>query len=245
MQSTDVGQFDTWGHALAALGILVPTVFSVWFYRLSKRRERKELSYEFFSVVVASTENYPFSGDLTLMFKGQTVGAASIITVVVRNSGFAPITPDDISRPLLISLPGESAEILAIQLGRQRPRDLGVQASLSTGSKDSVVVDPLLMNSEDLFVVNILATGYKDEVSISGRITGVREIVRKTEPYTPPFPVSGILATFLVMFGSAVVSSTYLELHGHHGWAGVAMIVCVLMGFAVAMWIARSRSTRD
>jgi hypothetical protein len=164
---------------VGVLAVAVPVV--LWLADRLRPERRRALSY---SVAVAPLVdvNSEVRDRVKVLFDGQPIAHASLVTVRVRNSGSRPISAADFDKPMRIRFDGGTATILDTPDDARVPRDLSL--SLSETS-DGVTIEPLLLNPRDRFAVRFLAEGSgRSTPTLSARIAGVERVEREATPDT-------------------------------------------------------------
>lgn len=112
-----------------------------------------------------------------IFYDGKKIDEASVIGVRILNIGNIPIVPNDYEKPINIKLP-PTVKILSASVDSVHPKDLKPKITLINESEISI--GPLLLNPLDNFEIDILAINIPDsiadEISITGRINGIKEL---------------------------------------------------------------------
>jgi hypothetical protein len=152
---------------------LLALVIGTW---ASLRGRAKKLTFEIISKTPLLNLNLDAADQrLKLSFRGKPLQNAEIALIKIINSGSTPIKPDDYEHPLRVMI-GETSKILDAQVVQRSPNNLIVP--LSSDESTFLAIDPILLNSGDYFVIQAITTP-QAEISVDGRIAGVKEI--KTE----------------------------------------------------------------
>lgn len=158
-----------WAIIAAAAGVLA-VVVAIAIY--VKSRTRPALAYE---VTVTPLLSDKAPGSLEIRYEGVPVRAATLVDVDVRNVGNAAIRSDDFESDLSVVFePG--VLVLAGEVTATQPPDL--KPSFSSGTVESMSVEPLLLNAGDGFTVQILASEFNGNVELEGRIAGITDFQR-------------------------------------------------------------------
>lgn len=142
---------------------------SIGLYFLRSRKSKKGLSY----AVHANSPLVPeIDDDLELTYRGREARSSRLVLVEILNSGNAPIREEDFTQGLQVYLV-EYAEVLLAEITECEPSTLRpVLAPSHTG----VTIEPLLLNVRDSFTVKVILAHPVDQISVDGRIAGVKNI---------------------------------------------------------------------
>jgi hypothetical protein len=142
------------------------------------QRTRKELSYEvLWDIPLIHIGN--FEEGLQLLFKGKPLRNAFSFSLRLVNSGNTPIVPEDFERPLAINF-GEGV-LLKAEVQEATPENL--RASISVKNQ-SIVLNPVLLNSEDSITIKCILSEYDGNVEVDARITGVKVVEERVRSYS-------------------------------------------------------------
>lgn len=162
---------------LGVLAIAVPTGVALWIYKRHATREHKALSYTVVATQLLS--KHAQDEPIEVLYGGVSVLQPQVTALTVVNAGNAPIKPDDFDGPLRINLP-EGARLLSVSVEKSNPADLGpvVQKQQAT----DLTIAPLLLNPQDRFRVRLVTADALGEIRLQGRIAGVKQVERETDP---------------------------------------------------------------
>lgn len=188
----------------------------------SLRGRAKKLTYE----VIAQTPLLNFDLDstnqrLTLLFNGKPIHNAEFVLTKIINAGSAPIRPNDYERPLRVTT-GESSKILDAKVVHTHPGNLVVP--ISTVEDASLTVDSVLLNPGDYYVVGAIVVP-EAEISVDGRIAGVKEI--KTETHKR----RARRVTVTVFIWVIAIAITYLTASGFTDFQTPFVLIAVGFSF--------------
>jgi hypothetical protein len=154
---------------VAAVAAIAAVIVAIAVHMLS--RTRRALAYEVATTPLLS-ERAP--GALEISYEGVAVRNATLVEVDVRNVGNVPIrTADFESRLVAVFAPG--VQLLHPEVAATQPVDLG-PTLVSTPNR--IGVEPLLLNPNDGFTLQVLAGDYTGDVELQGRIAGITEFQR-------------------------------------------------------------------
>lgn len=154
------------GFLAVIAAITVPLI--IYFLQKSKKR----LSYEVISnTQLVGVEN-EIQDRITILYDEKKVVNVHLISIRFVNDGNQPISIDDFAMPINVKL-GSGTNILTCEVLEQSPNELN--ASIIK-MEDSVEIQPLLLNSNDNFTLNILLNDYDESLYITTRIKGIKSI---------------------------------------------------------------------
>lgn len=188
---------------------LIITVFSIFIpvvlYFISVTD--KSLSYK----VISNSSLASYSegiDEIKIWFDSQEVKNISLMNLRVFNSGSESIRASDFEGPMTIDF-GPEAKLLRINIKNQIPDNLPVNFTID---ENQLIIDPLLMNAEDSFDIEVLIT---DEFlpEVNARIAGVKDIseIMNKHNYSARNYLSLFCAFCLVIFYGRCVSKLLLD----------------------------------
>jgi hypothetical protein len=157
------------GTVLALLAILLSLIL---YY---KQRQKKALSYEVLSATPLLSVGGEIKGRVKILFDDEPVEDVGLFIVKIRNSGSVPIIKTDYEHRIKLNF-GENIKILSSEIIETKPKNLPAKIHLQ---EKKVVCDSILLNADDSLTVKVLVSGSGD-LSIDGRIQGVKEIINAT-----------------------------------------------------------------
>jgi len=140
-------------------------------------KQYKLLSHQIISEYPLVSIDEEVRGKLQILLDNNPVENLHLLLIKFMNTGNLPIAASDYERPITIQLQN-AAYVLSAEVVEAFPFNL--QASLLT-EKNSVTVEPFLMNREDYFTIKILAAEYDAPFQLDARIIGVRALRTYTE----------------------------------------------------------------
>jgi hypothetical protein len=174
--------------SIALLGIFFTSIVSVVIYR--RQQSRKGVIYKVISNTPLLSLKEEAKGKIKVLFGTKPVNNARLVILKVWNSENTPILPNEYIDPIRVKF-GDNVEVLDAEVLEAVPSDIKDKAKASLKlDKDSVVLEPLLLNSKDSITLKFLLaqTPLTEEVQLSARIVGVNQIidVHKFFPITRP-----------------------------------------------------------
>lgn len=163
-----------WQFIIGVLIAIAAIVVTIIVYL--KQRTRKSLSYEILSLNPLLSVKEEIKEKVQILYEGKPVEKVHLILARIINSGNVPIESNQYERHVSLSF-GKEAQILTAEVNKTNPESL--QASIKVeGNK--VVLTPVLLNDGDSITLKMLVSQF-DEISVDGRIVGVKRIEKYTE----------------------------------------------------------------
>ncbi|MBJ7575254.1 hypothetical protein [Luteimonas sp. MC1828] len=165
------------GAVLALVGLSITILFFI------KQRRLKELSAGFLVKKHLISISESISDRVEMKLDGEHIENLKIYSFGIKNSGNVEIRKEDFEKPISLSI-GDGAKIVEFSITKFNPRSLKPVAS---GDARTILVEPLLLNSGDYFVLDVLATGASSTLDIECRVAGVPnlETINSGVRYTP------------------------------------------------------------
>lgn len=185
----------------AIIAIIIPVIL-YW-----KTRQKKALSYTVSSSPLLSVKD-EIKKKVQILYDGKPVEQVHLTVFKIINSGNVPITPEDYKTPIALNF-GKDSEILTGSITKTEPENLEPTFHFKSGI---ATVEPLLLNRKDFITINMLVKKYEN-ISISGRIVGVKEI-KLFKKASRKYSALYLAGMFMVGFGVAAVTSLGLGAWG-------------------------------
>jgi hypothetical protein len=147
--------------------------------------------------------------DMQILYKGRPVEQGYLILIKIINSGSSPIRKDDFERPISIKF-NKEASILSAEIANTDPEELEASASYNVRN---MTLEPCLMNKGDSITLRFIVNKLRGDISIDGRIVGVKRIKKIVENRYESLISFGSGA--LIAAGGAVVTIILLQLLEH------------------------------
>lgn len=174
-------------------GLLISVIAAVIAYVTYTRRHRqKSLSY----IVLRQDRLGPRSNyfPLEVFYAGKPVADPVISVTRILNSGEEPLSADDFEIPISIDV-GSTSSVRAAVVVSRRPPDLAPQLQIRPDGR--VHIDALLLNSGDMFEVQLLTSGVPEQINLRGRVRGLTTMDRVRQlPYPPGSGSEGEMLPF-------------------------------------------------
>lgn len=150
---------------LALAGVLVPILlFEVGLVE-------KRLAYKLSPAADIRPPAVATLSDLNITLGNRTLENVGITTIQVINNGNAAILRNDFEQALAIEVEKET-EILRTSVIERSPTYLNVEISQEA---NSVLIQPLLLNQNDSFTVQLVTTGPVSKPLLKPRIAGIQQ----------------------------------------------------------------------
>jgi hypothetical protein len=107
---------------------------------------------------------------------GEQLVNPNVYVIKIENAGSAPIVPSDFQSPIIIRFPASRFVELAFR--GNRPDILRQEQVELADSDRELRLGPALLNPHDALRVIALVQGANDDLSITGRLAGVEQIVK-------------------------------------------------------------------
>lgn len=135
-------------------------------------RKKKRLAYYIISnTQLVGIEN-SLQDKVKILYDEKEVINVHLISIKFINNGNEPIFVDDFDKPISIKL-DNAVNILTHEILEKNPENLDV---ITLKKEKFLELEPLLLNPNDNFIVNILASDFEGDLKISARIKGRHKI---------------------------------------------------------------------
>jgi hypothetical protein len=152
---------------LAALaGVLVP----VWLWQVEL--SARSIAVRLVSSVALQPETTSTIPDLQISVDGVKLESPYLSTLELVNSGTKPIPSSDFESPIEL-LVYEGAQIVRARIASTRPTDVHGEITID---KQSVKLQPLLLNSKDSLTFAVITSGNAPTFASRARIAGISKI---------------------------------------------------------------------
>lgn len=152
------------------LSVIIPVII----FGIS--RENKCLNYEVISGNIISKSDIINTENVKVLFKEEKLKNLDFQLIKITNDGKVPIKKQDFDRELTINYP-KGTRVLLANVWRTKPLNLEVKIN---AIENEVKVEPLLLNKDEQFTVQVLTTDVQSEPAINARITGLDYIKNNT-----------------------------------------------------------------
>jgi hypothetical protein len=163
-----------WGMFGVVLGIvsLLAAILIGTIQIKAAERPKKDIKCFVVSIVPLLEFDDKFKSQLQVSFQGKIVQDPTFVILRVYNSGKIPITPSDFIRPIIFMF-GVNTEIINAEILETEPDNIGAKISVS---RNSIELQPLLLNSEDSIDISTIVTLFDKNITIDGRVVDIKTI---------------------------------------------------------------------
>lgn len=138
-------------------------------------RSEKSLSYEIISKSeIVNVQDESFSG-IQILVDSTIVRNVNSSILKIYNDGDIPIRKSEFDSKIVIGLDA-SSRILRSNIVEKKPSNLNPLLSVTD---NRITIEPLLLNADDQFILQILSEGNNDSLFVNARIAGIESIVEK------------------------------------------------------------------
>lgn len=149
---------------------LAAIVVAIILFLLGKKKKR--LSYYIISnTQLVGIEN-SIRDKIKILYDERQVTNVHLVSIKFINNGNEPISVDDFDKPISIKY-DSAVNILTHEILEKTPEDLD---ALIRKTENFLEIKPLLLNPNDEFIVNILASNFEGKLEVSARIKGINKI---------------------------------------------------------------------
>jgi hypothetical protein len=199
------------------IGVMATVFFGivaivVAFYIFWLERPHKAVSYEYLAISSLLSTQAEMDPKIKVLYDGVEVSNVNLFILRIWNSGNEPITVADFAQPILITNfdgPILSFDVTATTPDNLRPPGWSPQRGVIT---NTVELPPLLLNPDDSLYVQLVLNRVPSYVTITGRISGVKEIAlvshapESTQISLLSFLGYMVIAFLMVFFGVVLLS---------------------------------------
>jgi hypothetical protein len=157
------------GTILALFAIIVTVVI----YLL--QRNKKLLTYQILTNTQLFKVGEKLKGKLEMIYDGIPVKNMFLVMIRIENNGNQSITSQDFEKPISIFF-GDEAKILNAEVEDVFPKNL--KPVIAIEKPNQIVIQPLLLNKKEGFVLKFLFQDYGNIIEFDARISGIREVYK-------------------------------------------------------------------
>lgn len=130
----------------------------------------KSLTYQIVSksVLIGSHDSVE---NIEIKVKGEVVDNAAIYLLKIKNSGTEPINVVDFEKPMFIKF-SDNIKIFSAAIKNRLPQNISISHKVNG---NIISIDPLLMNPDDEFEVEVLSSS-QDFPLLDSRIAGIKTV---------------------------------------------------------------------
>lgn len=197
------------GIVAVLIALIVPVLLFI------KGKNRKELSYEIISNTPLITSDEEIRKKFKIVFEDEEIKEdVSLVLVRIVNTGNVSIKKEEFIEDIVIG-GDRKFKVFTADLKETSPSNIRVEINNNAGNMGLIFISPLLLNPKDEMTLKLLIASYENELKVSSRIVGVREIIKVKEKTSSKsiFLILGInigLISFMMFFGDLRTSETFL-----------------------------------
>ncbi len=156
------------------LSIIITATLTIISLAVSKRwQSRKRIAYEIISNTPVLAVSPRIKHRVKILFDGKPVTDVDLLTIKLWNAGNVPINRNDYEKPFTFSF-GTNAKILSTNTFDAKPGNINV---VLTQAKNSITLQPTLLNPGDSVKLAVLITQFKEgDIEVDTRIEGVKQV---------------------------------------------------------------------
>lgn len=165
--------WQSWGTITAFILGIAAIIASIWIFQ--NQRHYKEITYDLVSEASLANVDKNVEARVQILFDGKYVKDVSVLVIKISNSGNIAVRPEDFIEPIVLKFPRRKlldAGILALE-----PRDIIApqdRKNFLTVGPESIHFPKFLLNPKEAISLQVLVTGFKDEVEKRARIADGR-----------------------------------------------------------------------
>ncbi|MBC8492204.1 MAG: hypothetical protein H8D43_00350 [Chloroflexi bacterium] len=212
------------GVVVAAVAVLISVLIVLI------QRRKKAVSYQVYSTSSLLDVANGLEDELQILFEGIPVRRLHLILALFTNTGNQPILPTDYVKQVTLSF-SEGSKVLAAEVVETYPDS--IDAMVET-LDSNIVLTPVLLNGGDTITIIGLVSDYDGHIKVDGRITGVKEITKKSSllnTSTIALLFSGIIMILLGIIGIIITNYALIDAIIANSYPYSIPVIAVEMGF--------------
>jgi hypothetical protein len=150
----------------ATIAIIIALYFQWW-----RNRKRLQICLANSIPLKSITSNVPNAVNITV--NNQPIENIQLVNMLVANRGSVSVTSEDIIQPFCFTFAGDT-QILSCEIAKRSPEYLPVEFETT---ENVMKVLPLLLNSGDEFMLQLLVKDYLHPPLLTVRIKGISRVV--------------------------------------------------------------------
>ena len=219
------------GTVTSALGVLLTVV--VMAVVAFVQRTNKSLScWVTLDRLISIEGEEGYEGKMRVLYDDVDVRSLYRVETKISNSGNRPIHPNDFIEPIRLTFE-QPSKVLTAAVTSQSPAEIGANIN---HTHQEITVHALLLNPKDSFSIRALIGDLEVEPAVSGRIVGVKEIMKM-----PARAVVWIIRTACFATLIAIIGGVWTLLEASVFAFAVSYAGFVLMAAALVAWFFRRR----
>ena len=154
------------------IGIFVPIIFSLIMFFVSFERPHKKLECEVLNGYTTIDKDETLQDGLKILYFGKEIENLHILIYEFRSTGNRPIGTDDFESDIELQFDKNTKVLKADIISTSPPND-----AIKVYQNDSIVgIEPVLLNPDDMFRIQIFVTGERILPNLYSRIYGIDSI---------------------------------------------------------------------
>ena len=229
-----------WQFVGAIIGI---TAIIVSYFVFKRQQKVKSIVYEIVSNTSLVSVESEIKNKMKVFFAQKEIGNLNLLILRIQNLGSEPVLPIDYEKPITINFE-ETAEILEAESTDVFPKDLQPSIEKST---NKISLFPILLNEKDYITLKVLLSDFNGKVIVSGRIAGVKQILRvgiDRLSYRPKFLPDLIFSSFMAFCTPLGMFWAIFFLRNKEYFAGVLYVILSLYTLLVTIQTIRSTNEK-
>lgn len=189
------------GIVAVLIALIVPVLLFI------KGKNHKELSYEIISNTPLITSDEEIRKKIKIVFEDEEIKEdVSLVLVRIVNTGNVSIKQEEFIENIVIGGDGEF-KVFTAELKETSPSNIKVEINNDANNMGLIFISPLLLNPKDEMTLKLLIASYENELKVSSRIVGIREIIKVKEKTSSKvislvLVINLVLAIFIALFSS-------------------------------------------
>lgn len=197
---------NNWKWVLTTI-ISIAAVVPAWL--ALNTNNKKSLSYEVQSVSPLVSDEQISNNGVKVLFNGKEVTKPFVSVIRIINNGGIPIEKKDFDNPVTIA-GGKAVRVLSASIIDKQPNSI---ATTIEQSDNKAILLPTLLNPEDTITIKLITGDEKPEISIYGRITGVKDLTKYGSGHKQESLILSAFSLGAILFGIvyAILTNAYSE----------------------------------
>jgi hypothetical protein len=166
---SDILRDPFWNFLGVVVGILVG-IITIGLYFM--QRQKKAISFEILSDNALLSVRNEIKSKLQVLYDGKAVKQVYLTLIRIFNSGNVPIQPSDYLQPIEMCF-GNNAQILSAEVIESDPKNLDMSLTVEG---DKIILKSTLFNKDEYLKIKTLTTESCHQLTVTGRIVGVKQI---------------------------------------------------------------------
>jgi hypothetical protein len=161
---------------VAGVAGVITMIFAYLTWKAQLKQTDKRLHYVYYVSSLTLSRDDVTREAIKYYLNGEQLVNPKVYVIKIENAGNAPVVPSDFQSPIIMRFPASRFVELAFR--ENRPNILRREQIDLADSDRELRLGPALLNPHDTLRVIALVQGANDDLSITGRLAGVEQIVR-------------------------------------------------------------------